>query len=46
MVPKALRDAVWAAYVPGQETRKDPTWEYLAITGEAIDLVAEKETAL
>jgi hypothetical protein len=43
MVPKPLRDAVWATYVPGQEIRKDPTPEYLDITREAIDAVADKE---
>lgn len=43
MVPKHLRDAVWAAYVPGQEIRKDPTREYLEITAQAIEVVAAKE---
>jgi hypothetical protein len=43
MLSKPLRKAVWAAYVPGQEIRKDPTLEYLAVAGEAIDSVAEKE---
>lgn len=36
MLPKATRDAVWAVYVPGQEIRKDPTPEYLTVTGNAI----------
>lgn len=43
MVPKALKDAVWAAYVPGQEVRKDPTEEYLDAALAAIDAVAAKE---
>ena len=25
MVPKSCRDALWGAYVPGQERRMDPT---------------------
>lgn len=29
MVPRHLRDRIWATYVPGQEVRKDPTVEYL-----------------
>lgn len=45
MVPKAMRDAVWDAYVPGQERRMDPTDEYLAVTRTAIDYVAAKEAA-
>lgn len=43
MVPKALRDAVWAAYVPGQENRKDPTSRYLVIAETAISYVAMHE---
>lgn len=30
-LPKALRDAVWRAYVPGQEERMDPSDEYMAV---------------
>lgn len=30
-LPKRLRDAIWAAYVPGQEIRKDPSPEYIAV---------------
>ena len=29
-LPKPLRDAVWKAYVPGQEITKTPSAEYLA----------------
>ena len=36
-LPKSLRDAIWAAYVPGQERRKDPTGEYLEAARAAID---------
>ena len=43
MVPLHLCQAVWAAYVPGQEIRKDPTMLYLEITHQAIDVVAAKE---
>lgn len=43
MVPLALRSRIWAEYVPGQEIRKDPTREYLAVTFEAIAYVAAKE---
>lgn len=46
MVPKRLRDAVWAAYTPGQEVRKDPTPQYLRIAHEAIRAVADKEAAI
>ena len=43
MVPPRLRSAIWAAYVPGQEIRKDPTREYLDVAQEAIAAVAAKE---
>lgn len=43
MVPKPLRDAVWGAYVPGQEIRKDPTDEYMDVQRAAVDAVARKE---
>jgi len=33
-LPKRLRDAIWATYVPGQEIRKDPSSEYLAVADE------------
>jgi hypothetical protein len=35
--------AVWDAYVPGQEVRKDPTPEYLQAARAAINAVAERE---
>ena len=35
-VPKALRDAVWSAYVPGQEVSKDPTSEWHEAADAAI----------
>jgi hypothetical protein len=33
-LPKYLRDKIWAAYVPGQEIRKDPSQEYLDVADE------------
>lgn len=45
-LPKPMREAVWAVYVNGQEIRKDPTPEYLAVTREAIDYVAKREGRL
>jgi hypothetical protein len=43
MLPKTMRDAVWSAYVPGQENRKDPTDRYLHIAMTAVRWLAEKE---
>lgn len=43
MVPKRLRDALWAVYVPGQEDRKDPTGEYITVARQCIDAVAVTE---
>ncbi len=34
MLPKRLRDRVWAAYVPGQEATMTPSEEYLAVARE------------
>lgn len=34
MLPKALRDAVWAAYRPGQEATMTPSREYLRVAHE------------
>ena len=35
-LPKAMRDAIWDVYVPGQEIRKDPTPAYLAAASAAV----------
>ena len=43
LVPKELQKAVWAAYEPGQEVRKDPTMEYIDIAHKAILAVADAE---
>ena len=42
MLPQSMRDAVWAAYTPGQETlRVMPTDAYFAATFAAIDYVRD-----
>jgi hypothetical protein len=43
MLPKPMRDAIWAAYVPGQERRKDPTDAYLNAAIAAVKWLAENE---
>lgn len=46
MLPKAMRDDVWALYVPGQERDWGKvTPEYLDHTMACIAFVAEKESA-
>lgn len=30
-LPKPIRDAIWATYVPGQEIRKDPSEQYIKV---------------
>lgn len=42
-LPKYLRDAVWAVYIPGQERRMDPSDEYLEVARNAIEWLATKE---
>ena len=43
MVPLPLRQAVWAAYQPGQERTKRVTWAYLQTAARAVIAVAEQE---
>ena len=43
MVPHQVQRRVWAAYVPGQEVRKDPTRAYMAAHHLAIAAVAARE---
>lgn len=43
MVPKQLQAALWAAYVPGQERRKNPTAAYLHAAAACVRAVAEME---
>ena len=38
-LPKALRDRIWDAYVPGQEKRMDPSAEYLAVANEVREWI-------
>lgn len=38
-LPKALRDAVWDAYVPGQEITKTPNPVYLAVASRVQDWI-------
>lgn len=46
MLPKALRDKVWAAYVPGQEITKQPSEEYIAVAGEVQQWIRDNHPAL
>lgn len=41
MLPKALRDKVWAAYRPGQEVTMTPSREYLAVAWEVQQWIRE-----
>lgn len=43
MVPKAIRDRVWATYRPGQENDKRPSVEYLTAARAAVIAVANLE---
>lgn len=43
LVPAQLQRAVWRAYVPGQEWRKDPTPLYLLVQRLAVGVVALSE---
>lgn len=45
MLPKSMRNAIWAVYVPGQEVRKDPTGAYLEVAFECIRYIEDKEAA-
>lgn len=46
MVPRDLQRRVWATYVKEQETRKNPTREYMLAARAAIEAVAQKEKLL
>lgn len=39
MLPKRLRDKIWAAYVPGQEVDMSPSKEYLLVAQEVEDWI-------
>ena len=43
MLPKVMRDGIWALYRPGQERTKDPSMEYLNHAMECIEYVAAHE---
>lgn len=43
MVPKPLRDGLWAAYRPGQERRMNPSPEYLLAAARCVHAVAVRE---
>jgi hypothetical protein len=39
-LPRNLRNKVWAAYIPGQERRMDPSDEYLEVAREVQEWIA------
>jgi hypothetical protein len=44
-LPKVLRDKIWAAFRPGQETNLTPSREYLAVAREVQEWIeAYKES--
>ena len=43
MLPKVLRDRIWATYVPGQENRKDPSLDYLEAMEATTSYIAKLE---
>lgn len=43
MLPKAMRQAILNAYVPGQERRMDPSEEYIEAALAAVEWLAAKE---
>ena len=45
-LPKALRDKVWAAYVPGQEDRMDPSEAYLDVADEVQRWIFDHEVGV
>jgi len=42
-LPPPIRRRIWATYVPGQETRKDPNDSYLLAAREARDWAKEQD---
>lgn len=44
-LPKPLRDRVWAAYRPGQETDMEPSAEYLAVADDVQRWIRERTPA-
>lgn len=43
VLPKSLRDRVWAAYVPGQEISKTPSARYIQVAREVQAWALEYE---
>lgn len=41
LLPKRLRDKVWATYVPGQEITKTPSETYIAVIHEVNEWILE-----
>ena len=41
MLPKYLRDKIWATFRPGQEETKTPSREYLAVAREVQQWIKE-----
>lgn len=42
-LPKGMRDAIWAEYVPGQEVTKTPSAAYLEVAQAATNWLREQE---
>lgn len=42
MLPKHLRDAIWAAYRPGQEVNGTPSIEYVRVALEVQEWIRER----
>jgi hypothetical protein len=42
-LPKAIRDAIWAAYKPGQEITKEPSTRYLEAAMNALNWYRAKD---
>lgn len=42
-LPGYIRSAIWDAYVPGQEVRKDPSKDYIRAAELAQDFAVEYE---
>ena len=45
-LPKDLRDLIWAAYVPGQERRLDPSRDYLKAAKEVQAWIYENNCVM
>lgn len=44
-LPKRLRDALWAAYRPGQEADRRPSRQYVEVAREIQDWIQEQNQA-